>query len=53
MATHRAQDDAGESQVAKLNGEAQPIRRAATLSDDRQIGVVERVVSDQFVFGIW
>ena len=29
-----AQDDAGESQVAKLNGEAQPIRRATVLSDD-------------------
>ena len=46
------QKDARESQIAKLDGEAQPIRRAATLTDDRQIGFVERVVPDQFIFGV-
>ena len=45
--------DTRESQVAKLHSEAQPVRRAATLTDDRQVTFVERVVPDQFVFGIW
>ena len=48
-----AQEDARESQVAKLHGEAQSIRGAATLTDHRQVGFVERVVPYQFVFGIW
>lgn len=48
-----AQEDARESQVAKLHGEAQSIRGAATLTDHRQVGFVERVVPYQLVFGIW
>jgi len=48
-----AQEDARESQVAKLHSEAQSIRGAATLTDHRQVGFVERVVPYQFVFGIW
>ena len=48
-----AQKGARESQVAKLHSEAQSIRGAATLTDHRQVGFVERVVPYQFVFGIW
>ena len=48
-----AQEDARESQVAKLHSEAQSIRSAATLTDHRQVGFIERVVTDQFVLGIW
>src|SRR3990167_5335154 len=44
------QKNARESQIAKLDGEAQPICGATTLTDDRQVGVVERVVPDQIVF---
>jgi len=44
-----AQEDARKSQVAKLHGEAQSIRGAATLTDHRQVGFVERVVPYQFV----
>jgi hypothetical protein len=40
------------NRVAKLHGEAQSIRGAATLTDHRQVGF-ERVVPYQFVFGIW
>jgi hypothetical protein len=38
---------------SKAAREAQSIRGAATLTDHRQVGFVERVVPYQFVFGIW
>jgi hypothetical protein len=38
---------------SKLHSEAQSIRGAATLTDHRQVGFVERVVAVSFVFGIW
>ena len=45
--------DARKAHVAKLHGKAQPICRATPLSNEGQVGVVERVVPDQFIFGVW
>ena len=47
-----AQDDAGKAQVTELHREAQPIGWPAPLSDDREVGIVECVMSDQVVLGV-
>ncbi len=44
-----ARDDAGKAQVTELHREAQPIGWPAPLSDDREVGIVECVMSDQVV----
>lgn len=47
-----AKDDTRKAQVAELHGEAQPVGRTAPLPDDGQVGVAERVVTDQFFLGV-
>jgi len=47
-----AKEDAGKAQVAELNCKAQAVRRPAPLPDDGEVGIAERVVSDQVVLGI-
>jgi hypothetical protein len=47
-----AQDDAWKAQVAELHREAQPIGWPAPLSDDREVGIAECVMSDQVVLGV-
>ncbi|KNY36813.1 hypothetical protein RQ27_20190, partial [Acinetobacter baumannii] len=39
-------------QVTELHREAQPIGWPAPLSDDREVGIVECVMSDQVVLGV-
>ena len=41
--------DAWISHVGKLHSKSQPVRIAAPLTDQRQIGFTERVMLDQFV----
>jgi len=36
----------------RLHGEAQPVGRAAPLPNDGQVGVAERVVTDQLILGV-
>ena len=45
--------DARIAHVAKLHRKAQPICRATMLSNAGQVGVVEGVEPDQFIFGVW
>ena len=52
LALPDTKDDAGKAQVAELYREAQPVCRPASLPDDRQIGVAERVVADQIILGV-
>ena len=47
-----AQNDAGETQVTELYREAQTVSRPAPLPDDREVGIAERVMSDQVVLGV-
>lgn len=47
-----AEDDAGEAQVAKLDGETQAVGRPAPLADDGKVGFAQRVVPDQVVVGV-
>lgn len=47
-----AKDDARKAQVAKLHGEAQAVGRAASLPDDGEVGIAERVMPDQVVLGV-
>ena len=42
----------GIAHVAQLHGEAQAVGRAAPLPDDGQIGVAERVITDQVFLGV-
>ena len=41
-----------KAQQAQLHGDAQAVRIAAPLANQRQVGLTERVVLYQFVFGI-
>ena len=43
------EDDAGETQVAELHGEAQTVCNTSMLADDRQVCFAEGVVTDQFI----
>jgi hypothetical protein len=47
-----AKDGAGKAQVAELHGEAQPVSWPAPLPDDGEVGVAERVVTDQLILGV-
>jgi hypothetical protein len=42
----------GKAQQAQLHGDAEPVRITTALPNQRQIGLAEGVVSDEFVFGV-
>ena len=44
-----AQHDPGISEVAKLHGKSQPVRRAAALPNDGEIGFTEGIATNQVV----
>jgi hypothetical protein len=48
-----AQDNAGESQVAEMNSEAQTVRAPSALINDGKIRFAKSVESDQLVLGLW
>ena len=47
-----AKEDAREAKVAELDCKAQAVRRPAPLPNDGEVGIAERVMSDQVILGI-